>query len=244
MSPYLGKALEITGGFEGRGFDQVTGDFDGQGISAGILQWCYGQDSLQMKILLPYLKRHGSIDEKFGFPWPGIDSTATMQGERAVSYARAHMLVGAKVKMEWEACWRRFLNDHDTNQIQTEAAADVGSKAEHIARDWGLDSLRSFCFFFDIVTQNGSMKEVKREPPNLMKCLAVCDGPHRPANRTIWRELLLNASNEQLILFDAAYERALISRPTFFQDVLARKGTIALGRGVVHGKSWDLFPPA
>ncbi len=41
-------ALNITGSFEGgQGFQNLTGNFDGQGISMGLLQWNLGQGSLQ-----------------------------------------------------------------------------------------------------------------------------------------------------------------------------------------------------
>lgn len=53
-------ALNITGSFEGgRGFANVTGNFDGQGISLGLLQQCLGQGSLQ-PLLLESRKRSGS----------------------------------------------------------------------------------------------------------------------------------------------------------------------------------------
>ena len=46
----LTMCLQVSGTFENGGgatYDAVTGNFDGQGISVGILQWCAGQGSLQ-----------------------------------------------------------------------------------------------------------------------------------------------------------------------------------------------------
>jgi hypothetical protein len=46
---WLETALRLTGNFETNGdpFAQAAGDFDGQGISMGVLQWNLGQDTLQ-----------------------------------------------------------------------------------------------------------------------------------------------------------------------------------------------------
>lgn len=241
--PHLARALRITGSFEGKGIDQVTGDFDAQGISVGVLQWNYGQGSLQTEILLPWQKKYGKIDPLAEFPWPGIDATATMGSQSALMYCRRHMLNGTRVKPDWAEAWARFLKHPYTVEMQLKAAEKVGARADKLCRDWGLNSERAFCFFFDVVTQNGSMKTVVRESASLVECLAICDGPRRPSNRTLWKELLPKATTEQLVLFKAAYDRACLANPTFFQDVFSRKGTIALGRGIVHGKSWNLFPP-
>ncbi|TRW99051.1 hypothetical protein [Candidatus Methylobacter oryzae] len=48
-SNWLRTSLEITGGFEpdGNPWAGVSGDFDAEGISCGILQWNIGQESLQ-----------------------------------------------------------------------------------------------------------------------------------------------------------------------------------------------------
>ena len=43
----LSQAIKITSFYEGSGFDEVTGNFDGQGLSYGILQWNFGQGTLQ-----------------------------------------------------------------------------------------------------------------------------------------------------------------------------------------------------
>ena len=46
----LELCLRISGGFEsggGASYTAVTGNFDGMGLSCGVLQWCAGQGSLQ-----------------------------------------------------------------------------------------------------------------------------------------------------------------------------------------------------
>src|SRR5262245_15753274 len=45
----LAVLVKVTGTFENSGdpYEGVSGDFDGQGISCGVLQWNIGQGSLQ-----------------------------------------------------------------------------------------------------------------------------------------------------------------------------------------------------
>lgn len=241
--PFLERALIITGNFEGTGYDQVTGDFDGQGVSAGILQWNYGQGSLQAMILRPFVKLHGSIDLLFDFPEPGIDASVKMGPSDALLYVRKHMIepgVSKRLKREWANAWRAFMSHSEVIELQIEAAKAVARRANGLMEQWGMSSQRAFCFFFDVVTQNGSMSSVIKLEPDRDVCRRYAEVA-TSQNKNLWLPLIEKASDEQLTLFRAAYMRAQLSRPAYFQDVFARKGTIALGRGYVHGESWDLI---
>ncbi len=245
LFPHLEKALDITGQFEGRGFDQVTGDFDGQGISVGVLQWNYGQGSLQSKILKPFQQKHGLIDTLQIFPKPGVDSTAGMTTAQALHYCRAYMLTGTKLRAVWADAWKRFMSHRYMIDIQIKAAEDVALRAQGYCNDWKMPtSQQAFCFFFDIVTQNGSMKSVTPRSASLDRDACRSHARQCPNNVRHWLPLIDTASHEQLLLFQAAYHRSRLANPTYFQDTFSRKGTIALGRGFVHGKIWNLSFPA
>lgn len=233
--PHLKKALEITGRFEGRGFDQITGNFDGMGMSVGVLQWCYGQGSLQREILQPYMTLYGDIDDHFAFPHPGIEATAYMTNSLAIRYCYDHILMGTRVRPEWVAAWRRFLTHPTTIEIQLKAAEKVAVRAEELCNRWGLKSERAFCFFFDIVTQNGSMKSVQPMAPSRTRCFQYSRRASGE-NAMLWAPIIETATDEMLVLYQAAWERAVLCRQAYIQDVFARKGTIALGRGHVHGE--------
>ena len=103
---YLVTALQITGSFEGSGYNQISGNFDGQGISAGILQWNYGQGSLQNKILRPLIDEYGTevIDEKFPLP---VCQTAYMTPKEAIAFAKKYMLDDkGRLRKNWADGWR------------------------------------------------------------------------------------------------------------------------------------------
>jgi len=234
---WLDSALMITGKYEGSGFGQVTGNFDGQGISAGILQWNYGQGSLQSKILLPLVNKMGAEWVDNFFP-VSVSITATMSPRKAKAYAKKHMLTGSifnkkYVDSNWARQWQLFLTQDEVIEVQREACASVASKAFKYCEDHGMMSAKSFCWFFDIVTQNGSLKGV-RKPINLSQYseYLVDDGGK---NFNIWKQH--NPSDETKILFIWTCKRVV--RNQWASDVIARKGTIAHGTGVVHGQIHD-----
>ncbi len=237
---YIKEALRITGGFEGRGFGQVTGDFDKMGISVGVLQWNIGTGSL-IRLLALYRNLHGSIDALGIFPGR-VDVIASASIAGALGYCRSHMLVGKSLRPQWRAAWERFLVLPAMIECQTMSAGSIADHAARMSTDWGFSSMQAFCFMFDIVTQHGSMKNIQKPVANRTLAFSYASKADIK-NRSVWTPLVNDAMAEQLILFQAGYMRARKSNPKYFEDVFSRKGTIALGRGVVHGRSWLLFPP-
>ena len=164
-SPYprawLETALQITGSFEGCGFGTATGDFDGMGVSAGILQWNLGQNSLQSKILDPYVKKMGTIALDRYFP-RSVFVLLAMPPKQGVEYARKHMLNGKVLKPEWRDAWIKFMLLAEVKEIQMDAASSIASIAFQDAIHSGLRSKRAFCWFFDVYVQNGSLKGIQK----------------------------------------------------------------------------------
>lgn len=222
----LKLALEITGRFEGAGWGGVARNFDGQGLSFGILQWNYGQGTLQ-KLLLKYHEKHGLIPADF-FP-EDINASAHMHPTDAVKFAE-RMQSPQRVKTEWQEAWGKF--GEKTIEIQKEMAKPYFDRAESMMRDFGMSSVCAFCFFFDVAVQNGSMKGVTRVSPLDEELLTIMDAAKN--NRSVWEEL--PKEPEQRVLLKAAWDRSKKANPKFQMDVFYRKGAIAMGKGYVHGK--------
>ncbi len=242
-SAWLDQALSITGKFEGRGYDNVSGNFDGQGISAGVLQWCFGQGSLQEKILKPYLVKHGSIDKLNIFPKPIMDSLAkasTSAGLRVavieMNNSKGVFTRSYHVRPDWMVAWRKFLLLPEVVELQKVACESVANQAIKLCHIWEMISLRAFCWFFDIVTQNGSMKGVTKNRPDSIKLINAINSAS-PKNKSLWSKRDLN--DEQKILMIASWERSLLARAAYQKDVMDRKGTIAAGIGYVHGAKFE-----
>lgn len=234
---WLDKALSITGEFEGSGFDNVTGNFDGQGISCGILQWNAGQGSLQTKLLKKFIELHGSIDKLNIFPEKIMDTLATSNTEAGLRLVAHHMLSGVHVIDEWNHAWKIFLTIPGMIEVQKIACEDVASKAMKHCREWEMVSPRAFCWFFDLITQNGGLKGVKKPTVDRNRLVNAC-ALASPKNASLW--LSLKLSDEQIILIIASWQRSMMARAAYMKDVMDRKGTIAAGVGYVHGKNYDV----
>jgi hypothetical protein len=224
----LGIALQITGAFEGSGYGNVAGSFDGQGISAGILQWNYGQGTLQA-LLLKYISDHGSLPDHL-FPEP-ITPTAKMSAGAAIIFAN-RMQDKRQLKPEWKHAWKSFMSSSETVAIQKEFAKLKGDRAESMMKSYGMDSLRAYCWFFDVVVQNGSMKGIPIVLGEPIFDLASA------GNKAVWSKM--SFTDEQKTLLFASHNRAKVSVQQFQADVFNRKATIAVGVGTVHGKIYDL----
>lgn len=221
----LKVALEITGSFEGAGWGGSARNFDGQGLSFGILQWNYGQGTLQ-KLLRRYQETQGLIT---GFP-EDINLSAHMSPQEAIEFSM-QMQTAKEVKPEWRKSWDEF--GMKTVGLQKEMAKPYEEKAKTMMGP--LDSIRSFCFFFDVAVQNGSMKGVTLSHPSDEELFPILEAAVN--NQEIWK---LPSDPEKRMLLKAAWDRAQKSNPPWQMDVFYRKGAIAMGSGYVHRKYHDL----
>lgn len=260
---WLKIALTITGDFETSGdpFNQVTGNFDGQGISCGVLQWNIKQGSLQ-----PLVKAGGKalVDQmmpKFGDElWEACTANVS-RGMEIVTSARWQ--AGAKVKAEVKAELQNYLGSQQMQDIQVRFSRSIGEKAFMLAAEWARDdssaavpTLREFCFFFDVVTQSGGMKGVWLDDVKNFKEAyapdrgddAICDWLEAipgslPAakdshkNAALWRDRI---ADDRLDLFILGYLRAMKSNPPFRAVAFNRRGTIAATAGFVNGEKVEL----
>ncbi|HEX9963276.1 MAG TPA: hypothetical protein VGB00_20255 [Pyrinomonadaceae bacterium] len=152
-------------------------------------------------------------------------------------------------------------------QQQVNSVKQVGQTAFNEAKRWARDSrsaeqptLREFCWFFDIITQNGGMKGlwvndvrafINRHSAQRVDdviCSEILKFPvyrtlqgHREDaenNVALWRN---NVPPDYLDLFVLSYLRTLKSTRKYWIVVMNRKGTIAFTRGYVNG-SRENFP--
>jgi hypothetical protein len=242
----LDRALEITAGFEGGSYNNLTNNFDGMGLSAGILQWCLGEGSLQAKIIKPFLSKYGSIDALKIFP-NKIDFLVNLPNKAAVDYAVKEMhswsLLPAekrRLKPNWVTAWREFLSRPEVITIQKSSCSAIFEAADRLRAKWGMTSNFALFWFFDLLVQNGSLEGVTKPDFSLKDAEEIINRVD-PKCRSEWRRVDLSKLDpEQVVLFIASYKRALTARSRYFNDVLARKGTIALGRGYVHDRVYIL----
>jgi peptidoglycan hydrolase-like protein with peptidoglycan-binding domain len=231
------RCLALTGTFEtGKGvpkcFSGLSGDFDGQGISYGALQWNFGQGSLQ-PLLRDMVETHEAIArDLFG---PHFDALAAALALGDGAQARADLLAFARsiqhpVKYQVFEPWRGYAKalgrTPEFQAIQVRHAHQAYERALGLCADYGLWSERAAALMFDIVTQNGSIGPVTRAQ-------IVADAHALPGS--------LGAEEREVqVLRLVANHRAQASNIRWVDDVRRRKLCIANGGGVVHGIRYDL----
>lgn len=155
---WIKRALEITGDFESNHspWGAVAGNFDGQGLSAGVLQWNLGTGTLQ------------PIIRSIGFP----NVLKVMPQERAEALweaCRPTTTVHAAVQLasQWDLAMRHsvslLMSSPEGQQAQQAASVGIANKAMETATRWNLETrrigvrFREFAFFFDLRVQQGGM---------------------------------------------------------------------------------------
>ncbi len=220
LSDALRVAIGVTRVYEGGG---VTWDFDGAGVSLGLLQW-----NIKAKTLQPMLS--AILESEDGhklFPGTEYESLKTM------------LASSFDVQMEWV----KGINDYENKAIKepwltafkammaTETWKALEAKHTKTYADiavadtkWsGVNSVRSYCVFFDTAVQCGGMGSALKlalsaAKPFLLQ--ASKDGKFK------------NTENDKAWLIACAGSRALISymsNPAFAMNVFKRKLGLAEG---------------
>jgi hypothetical protein len=165
------KAVQITSTLEtGRrgGFYGLSGNFDGYGISFGLVNWNIGTGSLQ-----PLLRDFAAAEPARWKAVYGPDASAfsaliTPKGKDAVRdqlrFAIAEMntsrIVKGKtkwsVKEPWVTYFKRLSEDPAFQRIQVHYVRKLLDRARYFCEYFGLKSEMSFAFMFDAVSSHGA----------------------------------------------------------------------------------------
>lgn len=252
MRELLDLCLGVTGSFENGhpDYDAVTGNFDGQGMSVGVLQWCALPGSLGTLVARIQSKIGDQIDSYTSVP---VSPLASMKGPEALEYVKTNFLdeTGAVLPEALEG-WKNLLSTEHSVASQIELALEGPlGKARHLTMEFvPEESMRAIAFFFDLVTQSGGMRNKRGEVLPISIDQANCTEAIQfatsfsPKSAQLWTQVTSQDPLAKLLLY-YAYERAKLGRQEYIWDALSRRGTIACRRGVVHGKLYDftsLFP--
>lgn len=231
------RCLALTGSFEtGTSspgcFCGLSGDFDGQGISFGVLQWNLGQGSLQ-PLLKDMITEHPALTrdlfaEHFDALYEVMNLTNDSAGRsEALEFSRSiQHPVTHQVYEPWRGYAKSLGRTKEFQEIQVKYAQKAYDSALDLCKQYSVWSERAVALMFDIVTQNGGIKSVTRAQ-------ILGDVGTLPAG-------LGEEDREVRILKIVANRRAEAARPQWIDDVRRRKLCIASGEGVVHGIKFNL----
>jgi len=226
------RSLALTGSFEtGRDipecFTGLGGDFDGQGMSFGVLQWNFGQGTLQ-PLLRDMLEKHPRIAKNiFQTNYSIFKEALDSEKEELMAFARSiQHPVQHYVYEPWRGMFKALGRTEEFQKIEVRYADRLFRKAGELCAEYGLWSERAVTLMFDIQVQNGNISTLTKT--QILSELG-----------TLPRDL----SREELEVHKmriVANRRAEASNPKWVEDVRARKLCCAHGGGVVHGINYDL----
>lgn len=226
------RCLALTGSFEtGKSipdcFSGLSGDFDGQGISFGVLQWNFGQKSLQ-PLLRDMRDRHPDVMKSvFQDQYDMLVKVLSLSQSEIMQFARQlQHSVKHFVFEPWRGMFVALGRTTEFQDIEAKYAHETFAKSIRLCREYELWSERAAALMFDIMVQNGGIASVIRRT-----ILAEFE--------TIGRSLppdVLEVAKMRIV----ANRRADAAKAKWAEDVRARKLCCANGSGVVHGVEYDL----
>ena len=205
----------------------MGGDFDGQGISFGVCQWNFGQDSLQ-PLLKEMIRRHSGIVQAIFHERRG-ELVAALAGDKRELMKFAAGIqhpVHHSVFEPWRGMFRSLGRSDEFQAIERKHARTMYRAALKLCAGFGLWSQRAKALMFDIKVQNGGID-------GRVQAQILADFSRLAAG-------LPRRESELEKLRIVANRRAEAARPHWIEDVRARKLCIANGAGVVHGIAYDL----
>lgn len=231
QKPLLDRCLELTGGFETSlpppaCYAKVTGNFDGQGISFGALQFNLGQGSLQAVFSDLDRKYPGVLEEVFHVHAPTLREKLQLSKASAVAWAKSIQSPRFQLFEPWRGLFQALGQRKECQEVQCGRVKVVFEKALALCRTYGVRSERAAALMFDIITQNGSISTATRK-------LIESDLRSHPLTGDLTRD-------DPARLVVIANRRANAASARWREDVRRRKLTIANGTGVVHGSRYHL----
>jgi Putative peptidoglycan binding domain len=230
--PLVYRNLALTGAFETEApipecFAGLAGDFDGQGMSFGALQWNLGQGTLQPLLSATDRAHPEVVDNVFGPHAAELRAMLSSSREDQLSWARSIQDGRRFVIAEpWRGLFKTLGRREEFQDIEVDAAQQMYQDAVTWCRTYGVKSERAVALMFDIRVQNGSIANTTQA--QIQRDFATLD-PGVDADT-------LEVARLRVI----ANRRADAANPRWVEDVRARKLTIANGMGAIHGAYYDL----
>ncbi len=230
--PLAYRCLALTGSFEtGKGipecFAGVSGDFDGQGLSFGALQWNFGQDSLQPLLKNMLTKHRALMKSIFQNHLPTLEAALKADKQELMAFVRSlQHSVEHYIYEPWKGMFKSLGRTAECQGIQTRHAEARFNAALKMCTEYALWSERAAALMFDINVQNGGIG-------------AVVKARIKGEFAQLSNDLTADQKEVEKMRIIANY-RAEAANPRWVEDVRARKLCCANGEGRVHGIQYDL----
>ena len=216
--------VNIVSDFEGTGFDRVVGNFDGAGITFGLLGFTLVNGEIRQVLSAIEALRPGVVAEAFGALYPELTNVLAASSERQREWADGVSLGPTKMEISkpWKEAFKRIGQFPEARRAQLQRAYSVYWKAaqQHVEQFMGGRTIdaQDVGFWFDVAVQNSLDPEERKELQN-----EGASAKEGEALRRAFAQIIADGS-----------------APRWRKDVLARKLTYATGQGSVHGSDYQL----
>jgi peptidoglycan hydrolase-like protein with peptidoglycan-binding domain len=218
------RCLQLTARLEGHGYQMVAGNFDGAGLTWGIIGFTLKHGEVQALVREAMLRDPALVPGAFGpaadelLRWMACDDWGKLKAwTDSISTGRQKSMV----EQPWRDGFRRLGQAPLMKQLQRDRARRIYFvPAMTTALDLELGGDLGAALAFDIQVQNGGVKSSDRKA---FERRAQTEAPTPRARRILLADLV-----------------AASAKAAWRADVKARKSAIATGTGEVHGARLDL----
>lgn len=217
------RCLQITAEFEGTGFTKAVGNFDGAGLTWGIIGFTLSNGELG-GLLKEIRAAHESVFRAaFGALTEQIINVLNSSAAEQMRFADRISVGSSKVKIlpEWADAFDRLGRDAAVQAIQLQHTKRFFDIALRDVGRFNVKDELGLALCFDIAVQNGGIDATEAARINRK----IAQTP--PTTQQDLRIIIANVVAEN-------------SRPRFIEDVRRRKLTVATTRGTVHSSRFDL----
>jgi hypothetical protein len=221
------RCLQLTSRFEGHGYSLIVGNFDGAGLTWGIVGFTLRHGEIQVLINEIDARSPELLAAAFGQEHAAelVARIRTQKLEAVMRWADS-ISAGSKgqlVAEPWRSGFATLGSQPLVQELQRRRAREkYFDAAVATAARLSLSEEQSIALCFDVHVQNGGVK--RADEATYMKALHA---PRRTSTERVRRELLARLAADS-------------ARAKYRDDVFARKNAIATGEGIVHGQFFNL----
>ena len=221
------RSLQLTSRFEGHGYSLIVGNFDGAGLTWGVVGFTLRHGEIQVLINEIDARAPELLAAAFGQESAAelVTRIRTQKLDAVMRWADS-ISVGSKgqlVAEPWRSGFATLGSQPLVQELQRRRAREkYFDTAVATAARLSMSEEQSIALCFDVHVQNGGVK--RADEASYLKAMKAS---RRAPSERARRELLAR------LVADSA-------RPKYRDDVFARKNAIATGEGIVHGQFFDL----
>jgi hypothetical protein len=219
------RCLSLTAAFEGHGYTLAVGNFDGAGITWGIIGFTLVTGDLGKVLKMINARSPQTMLTAFGFALDEVMSILDAPEAQKIAWADRVSLGASKagLRADIKDAFEQLGNQQVAREVQDRVARDhYWQRAVSDTAEFGKPTELDAAIFFDTAVQSGGVNATKAVE---IKAVLAAASPKI-------------STRDRLVLMAPALATGV--KQAYIEDVVSRRKTIASGRGTVHGAQYDV----